>query len=336
MPHESEPRLPFMAFDPNMRVRRKFRGLLAKLPGERPRDVLGSLACLWSSVFNESPGGDVSRWSDEEIAFAAEWHGDPAAFVAALRAGRWIDADGRIHDWCEWGGYLFRVRKTRAEQKAAERERRKAQAQQYQEDREKDGGVSRDMSSDVVAKSGTTKPNGTEPNQTERIPPTPFAPDGAGGSSRGASPRDLLRTWNENRGHLPEAKSLPPGRERHARAALIREPNLDRWAAAVRRFATPHAAEWSWASFDFLLRPDSLTKIEEGKYDRPFGGNGSSASYSGTPSRDVLSAANPLPHKPLTPDRRKALEDADREIEELRLERERRGIPNPPPRKVAS
>jgi hypothetical protein len=41
--------------------------------------------------------------------------------------------------------------------------------------------------------------------------------------------------------------------------------------AAVRHLAAlPHLAGQAWVTLDFLLKPDSLTRIEEGRYDRPF------------------------------------------------------------------
>lgn len=93
----------------------------------------------------------------------------------------------------------------------------------------------------------------------------------AAGAPRPPSPRQLLAVWNSNRGPLPEAKALPPGRERAARARLRTVPDLERWAAAVRRLAAlPHLAGQAWVTLDFLLKPDSLTRIEEGRYDRPF------------------------------------------------------------------
>ncbi len=93
----------------------------------------------------------------------------------------------------------------------------------------------------------------------------------AAGAARPPSPRKLLETWNSNRGPLPEAKALPPGRERSARARLRAVPDLERWASAVRRLASlPHLGGQSWVTLDFLLKPDSLTRVEEGRYDRPF------------------------------------------------------------------
>jgi hypothetical protein len=105
----------------------------------------------------------------------------------------------------------------------------------------------------------------TKRNETKRINP-PSPPSGGGG------PGDLLRIWNENRGKLPEATRLSKDRERHARARLAEEPNLELWAQVVRRLAASSfclgSGEKGWrATFDFLLRPGTLAKALEGAYD---------------------------------------------------------------------
>lgn len=93
--------------------------------------------------------------------------------------------------------------------------------------------------------------------------------------ARRPSPASLLETWNRERGPLPEAKGLSGPRERHARTRLGETPDLERWAAAVRRIArSPFCLgsnDRGWrATFDWLLQPDTLLKVEEGKFDPPW------------------------------------------------------------------
>lgn len=91
------------------------------------------------------------------------------------------------------------------------------------------------------------------------------------------SPDSLGKTWNENRGSLPAVKlPMSKGRATQAKQRLRETPDLPRWAAAIRRAATSPFCrgdnDRAWrADIDFLLRPDTLAKIEEGKYD-PRGG----------------------------------------------------------------
>ena len=82
----------------------------------------------------------------------------------------------------------------------------------------------------------------------------------------------MLDAWNENRGKLPAALGMPGTRRTHAHKRLGEVPDLGRWARGVVRLARSSFAngenDRQWvATIDFLLRPDTLTKIEEGKYD---------------------------------------------------------------------
>ncbi len=170
------------------------------------------------------------------------------------------------------------------------------------------------MPSPKASGSDDTEPSGNDARKPSGFPgslfpgslPEGFEESGAGtgtgteregsGSSaspgaRAPSPRQLLEGWNANRGALPEAKALPPGREKAARARLKTVPDLERWAAAVRRLAAlPHLLGQSWVTLDFLLRPDSLTKVEEGRYDRPF-----RSAASEPPPRPLVGAHPPVP-----------------------------------------
>lgn len=87
-----------------------------------------------------------------------------------------------------------------------------------------------------------------------------------------ASGYPLLLIWNENRGTLKEGLSLNPKRKKSISTRLKEVPDLERWAAAARRAATsPFCCgknDRNWvANFDWFIRPDTLTKIEEGQYD---------------------------------------------------------------------
>lgn len=86
--------------------------------------------------------------------------------------------------------------------------------------------------------------------------------------------QSLVNLWNENSGTLPKVKDLTQKRRVAIRERLRAEPNLNVWLEGIKKIA---ASDWcnaraeknkSWeASFDFLLKPDSLTKVLEGQYD---------------------------------------------------------------------
>lgn len=65
--------------------------------------AVGILESLWHFTGTQSPRGDIGRWSDEDIADAIGWDGDPAALVDALVRARWVDRCAAhrlvVHDW---------------------------------------------------------------------------------------------------------------------------------------------------------------------------------------------------------------------------------------------
>lgn len=106
-------------------------------------------------------------------------------------------------------------------------------------------------------------------NITEQdIPPTPKG---------GCDWQGLVNTWNENRGDLPAAATPNPRRIQTIQARLKEEPDLNNWAAVVRRVAASDFCRGrvkrtdgknSWvASFGWLIRTETRLKVLEGTYD---------------------------------------------------------------------
>ena len=87
-----------------------------------------------------------------------------------------------------------------------------------------------------------------------------------------SSPADKLAAiWNEHaRGK--RTRRLSEGRKKAARLRLSEEGDLEVWRAAAKRVGASAFCrgenERGWvADFDWFLRPDTLTHIEEGRYD---------------------------------------------------------------------
>ena len=98
--------------------------------------VVGHMLCLWWWCQDYAQDGNLSKYSPEDIAEAAEWEGEPECFVEALLGcGNkdapgflTIEADGAlvIHDWYLYGGKLFVQRKQGAIRQANWRARNAA------------------------------------------------------------------------------------------------------------------------------------------------------------------------------------------------------------------
>lgn len=116
------PRLPFMGIDPHLPAKVKYMKLRASLGNPSDRDLCGSLYLFWAAVFANRPDGNVSPWSDGDIDIVARWDGKES-LARALRDQGWIEPDGAIHDWDEWGGFLYAQRKRSADRGSRYRQR---------------------------------------------------------------------------------------------------------------------------------------------------------------------------------------------------------------------
>jgi len=64
---------------------------------------LGHLHGLWHDALELQPDGDLSDWTDEEIAAACDYGGDAPTFVRLLQNFGWLDKK-MIHDWLDYTG----------------------------------------------------------------------------------------------------------------------------------------------------------------------------------------------------------------------------------------
>lgn len=100
-------------------------GRLARTLGISRPAAIGHLHLLWWWALDYAKDGDLAAYDAGEIADACMWDQDADAFVEALVASGWLDADAsgehwRIHSWHEHGG---RIEAERARNNAASAER---------------------------------------------------------------------------------------------------------------------------------------------------------------------------------------------------------------------
>lgn len=83
--------------------------------------------------------------------------------------------------------------------------------------------------------------------------------------------KTLLDIWNSNCGSLPKANGLSEARQKKL-SNLWPKQTPDQWVETVRRIAASKFCtgnnDRTWrANFDWLLRPDTWLKVNEGQYD---------------------------------------------------------------------
>jgi len=96
---------------------------LARALGVARVTAVGYLHFLWWWCVDYAPDGDLNRFSDADIADGCEWADAPDAFVSALGAAGFLDADRRVHDWGDYTGLLVTKREADAERKRMARAR---------------------------------------------------------------------------------------------------------------------------------------------------------------------------------------------------------------------
>lgn len=81
-------------------------------------EAVGLLHLLWAYAMDYAKDGDLSEYTPAEIAAAAEWGGDPEAFVNALVTARFVDNTDsglRLHNWEMYGGKFLQSRRKNAD-----------------------------------------------------------------------------------------------------------------------------------------------------------------------------------------------------------------------------
>jgi hypothetical protein len=83
--------------------------------GTTPNDVAdyaaaGVLHYLWYWALDYAQDGDLTRFTDRQIAKGCRWEGDPRTLLSGLTQSGFVDDDRHIHDWHEYAGKLLEQR----------------------------------------------------------------------------------------------------------------------------------------------------------------------------------------------------------------------------------
>lgn len=119
--------MPWLPSHQDLREHPKLRKVAVMLGVPRAQ-AIGHLHCLWWWALSYADDGDLSHYDATDIALAAEWEGDPEAFLTALAD---CGAGGKhgfiertsdtlaLHDWDEYGGKYVERRRRDADRKRA-------------------------------------------------------------------------------------------------------------------------------------------------------------------------------------------------------------------------
>lgn len=226
-------------------------------------EAVGHLMSLWHFVLrNAWHDANLEPWGDLGVEHAAKWRGEPMLFIKAIRSAGYLDGYV-VHGWIERAGKLVTDRI-------------------YNEERRKNANLRRKT---VATLPYPTLPNPTEPTDDKA------SMAGTGGGNGAESQPDELRdqskaahddyeviqtVWNDI-AHLslPRCKEIGSGRRRDAMRERWKEhPDIAYWRMTVQNMNAQtfclgeNDRRWM-SSMDFLLRPESAIKINEGAYLKP-------------------------------------------------------------------
>jgi hypothetical protein len=100
--------------------------LLMELLAITRRDAVGLLHFVWWRTLTYAPSGDLSDFTDGQVARWADWDGEPGQLVSALKTAGFMDSQRMVHDWDEYAGRWIDRRNAEA---ARKRDARKSAAE---------------------------------------------------------------------------------------------------------------------------------------------------------------------------------------------------------------
>jgi hypothetical protein len=192
------------------------RKRLGRLLGIGLHETVGVIICLWWWALDEAENGDLSRFSDMDVADGADWTGDASAFVTALTEAGFLSEDRRL---ANWSGYVGRLISQREARREADRVRQQRYRQSLSErpgppgsdlrqshvPDERDSGVT---DGDVTVDGGVTHATVTRESALNNTVPDRRVPEGATPPDGGApppppEPPDELREFDERLRRMP-------------------------------------------------------------------------------------------------------------------------------------
>jgi hypothetical protein len=210
---------------------------LCRLLGINRREAIGLLHILWWWVLDFAPEGDLSDFSDEDIADSIDWEHDAQLLVAGLTQAGFMDEDRRVHDWDEFAEKWIARRRANAERMRLARAGRNGTADSKGSPHVRDTSGARAAQK---SKSVGLPDQPDQPYQPDQL--TPFGPPSDVQTTNGATAPTKPKAGPSN--PSTSSKTPPPDTLEPSEADLAagREQGLD--AAQVGRAATAMLDHW--------------------------------------------------------------------------------------------
>ena len=247
--------------------------------GIEPPHMLGLLISFWLWALDNAPSGSLDGIGSRMMARAAQWSGDPDAFVEALTTAGLLKStpDGlEIHDWYEYTGKLLDRRES--EKNRARRRRAAAAASsagQPQDVRSTSAGRPPDGTQDDRQTScGRVEKSRVEQSRADKsIEDTSSAPEGAPAAADPTPYKAIVELYHEICKSYPSLRNVSENRKK-AIAASWKEYKHDletfrelfTLAEASPFLKGKNPRNWA-ADFNWLMNSENMAKVLEGNYN---------------------------------------------------------------------
>ena len=266
-------------------------GMLADSLGIRLYGAVGIMEMLWHFTAQHAPQGDIGKWPDVRIARFVDWPiEDSERLMRALVDCKLLDECATcrfvVHDWhehCDDAVHMMLARSTLRFASGAipslsrftKDERQKiltAFDEQAHKKRFKTHKSTQKHTENALKHTKNALPSHALPKPSHALPSQATDSAVAGCESEThdmCSPEEFLETWNRADGNV-KANRLEGKRLTAFNARLKEKSWLESWRSALDKFPlkliTSDPNGWK-PDIDWFLKPDSVSRIIEGKYD---------------------------------------------------------------------
>lgn len=234
----------------------------------------GMMILLWLWALDNAPDGSLEKVRPRSLAIAAQWDGDPDAFVEALKNAHLLDVaeDGSLylHDWHEYGGKL--TAKREAEKERSRRRRAETNGQPTDDRETTDGQPTDDHTDDRETTDGIEKTK-SKSKSKNLLSSEATASEEAETAAADPVPYEAIKTcYHDHCPSYPRIRKLSANRKKaiaarwkEYKANLATFIELFDMAEASPFLKGQNSRNWS-ADFDWLMNSDNMAKVLEGKY----------------------------------------------------------------------
>lgn len=254
MKHDTESKAKFR------RLVRRLRPLFSDVLVDVETIAVGILERLWNATTRDAPQGDIGRLDDDMIAESVGWHGSPDDLIEILVESKWLDRCEVhrlvIHDWPDHAPDFIRGNLKRWNRQFAIATCSKKAA------------IAPCPSTIPRA---STIPNLTKPNLTNSDASASVSADADAPGQIGRE-ADFISRWNRTAGVVAiRGDRLSDKRRVAFRNRLAAKNWWTDFLACMDHFPLPFVTSGRSGTWrpdaDWILRPDTVNNILEGKYD---------------------------------------------------------------------